>query len=245
MMETSLAVLISTAAFIALTHTLVGIDHYLPFIVLGRARQWSVKKAWMWTGICGIGHVLSSVVIGALGIALGWAVGGMEAFEGVRGELAGYALMGFGLLYFVWGLWKATKGHAHTHVHADGTVHRHVHFHKMGAADDDHERQPHEDPAHVTTHQKSVWAVFIIFVLGPCEPLIPLLMVPAAQHSAASVALVAAVFGLITIGTMLVMVTLGLSGLKLIKLKRTERYLHASAGFAILVSGALINFAGI
>ena len=35
---------------------------------------------------CGIGHVLSSIVIGFIGIGLGLAVGRLEIFEGARGN---------------------------------------------------------------------------------------------------------------------------------------------------------------
>ena len=39
-----LTVLLISAASIGFFHTLFGPDHYLPFIVMGKARKWSVKK---------------------------------------------------------------------------------------------------------------------------------------------------------------------------------------------------------
>ena len=36
--------LLSTAAALALFHTLAGVDHSIPFIVLGRARGWSLRR---------------------------------------------------------------------------------------------------------------------------------------------------------------------------------------------------------
>jgi nickel/cobalt exporter len=63
-----------TAASIGFFHTLFGPDHYLPFIMMSRAKKWSLTKtAWI-TVLCGIGHVGSSVVLGAIGIILGIAV---------------------------------------------------------------------------------------------------------------------------------------------------------------------------
>ena len=60
-----------TSLSIGLLHTLVGPDHYLPFIVMGRARKWSLgRTAWI-TTLCGIGHVGSSVLLGMIGIAAG------------------------------------------------------------------------------------------------------------------------------------------------------------------------------
>ena len=61
-METSLEVLLFSAASIGFVHTLIGIDHSLPFVVLGRARGWSLRKVWSITFLCGFGHVLSSVL---------------------------------------------------------------------------------------------------------------------------------------------------------------------------------------
>ncbi|RPJ77999.1 MAG: hypothetical protein EHM13_15225, partial [Acidobacteria bacterium] len=92
----SLGVLVSTAAFIGLVHTLAGPDHYVPFIAMAKARGWSMARTMAITFVAGLGHVGSSVVLGALGIFLGWAVGGLEWFEGLRGDLAGWLLLGFG-----------------------------------------------------------------------------------------------------------------------------------------------------
>ena len=244
-MEHSLSWLLASALIIGLTHTALGPDHYLPFIVLGRAEGWPLRKTLRWTAICGLGHVLSSVVVGALGIGLGWALGAMESFEGVRGELAGLALMTFGLLYLAWGLWRGRRGHVHPHVHQDGTMHAHRHGHASEAPGPQHQHAPHDQPDHVAAHRRTVWAMFVVFVLGPCEPLIPLLMVPATGHSLAGVALVTLVFGLATVGTMLTVVTLGYYGARLVNFRGMERWAHAMAGAAILVSGLLISVFGL
>ncbi len=47
-----------------------------------------VKKKTIWvTILCGIGHVLSSVVLGIIGIDAGIALDKLELIEGTRGEL--------------------------------------------------------------------------------------------------------------------------------------------------------------
>ena len=43
-MPQEMVVLVSTAAFLGFFHTLLGPDHYLPFIVMGKARQWSMAR---------------------------------------------------------------------------------------------------------------------------------------------------------------------------------------------------------
>jgi ABC-type nickel/cobalt efflux system permease component RcnA len=148
-MESSLSVLVVTALGLAVFHTAVGPDHYLPFIVLGRSEGWSLRKTMLWTALCGLGHVLSSIVIGGIGIAVGWSVVGMTGVEGSRGEIASYALMGFGALYMVWGIWRARSGHVHRHVHEDGSVHVHGHGHGH-----EHEHEPGggDEDEHVHVH---------------------------------------------------------------------------------------------
>ena len=43
-MESDLGILALTAATIGFVHTITGPDHYLPFIVIGRARRWSLAR---------------------------------------------------------------------------------------------------------------------------------------------------------------------------------------------------------
>ena len=125
------SVLYGTAVSIALVHTLFGPDHYLPFIAMSRAGGWSLAKTVVVTVLCGIGHVLSSVLIGVVGIVFGVAVLQVESVESFRSELAGFMMIGFGLIYGVWGARHAlrNKPHTHWHVHTDGTVHEHEHVH--------------------------------------------------------------------------------------------------------------------
>ena len=68
-MTDSIIVLCGTAASIGFLHTLLGPDHYLPFVAMSRAGGWSLKKTTVVTVLCGMGHVLSSVVLGFIGIA--------------------------------------------------------------------------------------------------------------------------------------------------------------------------------
>ena len=54
-MTEAIPILAGTAALIGLGHTLAGPDHYLPFIVMGKARQWSLGKTMWITFLCGLG----------------------------------------------------------------------------------------------------------------------------------------------------------------------------------------------
>jgi len=239
-MSTNLSILTWTAASIAFVHTIVGPDHYLPFIVMARARKWSILKTTWVTILSGFGHVISSILLGAVGIGVGVGLNRLEFLESVRGDLAAWLFVLFGFGYMLWGIWRITgkRQHKHTHRHTDGTLHEHEHTH-----DHDH---PH--PAgHDHKHKNNItpWILFTIFFLGPCEPLIPLLMYPAAQSSAWGIAQVSIVFGLVTILTMLALVLLATFGLNMVKLGKLEKYTHIIAGATILISGIGILFLGL
>jgi nickel/cobalt transporter (NicO) family protein len=218
-------VLIGTAATVALMHTLAGPDHYLPLVILGRTENWSLKKVMGWTALCGAGHVLSSVLVGTVGIAMGWNVSRLTWFEGIRGNIAVWALVVFGFSYMLWGIVRGVRGHGHSH----GLLHAHG------------DRAPahsHGPAGH--SHSRTWWALFLIFILGPCEPLIPMLLIPAAEHSIFAIVAVAATFSIITIGAMMVCVGAAYMGFELVEFSLVRRYMHAFSGFAIGASGLLI-----
>ena len=237
-MDNHITILIWTAATVGLVHTLLGPDHYLPFVAMAKAGNWSRSKTLMVTTLCGLGHVGSSVVLGALGAGLGWTLGGMEAFETARGEWAAWALIVFGLVYGSWGLRQGLRNrpHAHRHIHADGPGHHHEHTHTGNHT------HVHEEPE---KRSLTPWVLFTVFVLGPCEPLIPILMVPAAAHSVWGLIAVVAVFSAITLATMLLVTVALLRGIQFVALRSLERWAHALAGFTIFASGSAVKWLGL
>jgi len=236
-MNKELVILSATAASMGFFHTVFGPDHYLPFIVMGKARKWPLVKTITITFLCGIGHILSSVLLGLIGIVFGVAVMKLEALEAFRGNLAAWALIGFGFAYFVWGIRQAIKNkpHRHIHLHEDGDKHAHDHAHTS-----EHAHIHEEGKANITP-----WILFTIFVLGPCEPLIPILMYPAAKSSVTGIFFVTVIFGAVTIATMLAAVVITSFGVNFIPLGRLERYSHALAGATICLSGTAIQFLGL
>ena len=236
-MEESTLLLAGTAVTIGFVHTLVGPDHYLPFIVMGEARRWSIRKTMLITFLCGLGHVLSSVVVGFIGIAAGISLSKLEFLEGFRGNIAAWLLIAFGLVWMLISLRKLyrSRKHVHTHAHADGTAHAHEHDHFSG-----HSHVHLADRKNLTP-----WILFLIFVLGPCEPLIPILMYPAAQNNFGGVVIVSLLFSATTILTMMAVVLAFRLGLSRINLRPLERWVNVIAGATIAVSGLAIQFLGL
>lgn len=115
MEPTSATVLILSTATIAFVHALAP-DHWIPFVSIGQAQNWSKTKLVVVTLVSGVGHVGSSLAIGALGLFFGYQLTALEAFETQRAEVAGLLLIGFGLAYALWGIRHARE---HRHVPVD------------------------------------------------------------------------------------------------------------------------------
>lgn len=214
-MSAGTIVLLGTAASVGFLYTVIRPEHYLPFVVLGRARGWSTGRTVLVTLACGAGHMISSVVFGFIGIGLGLAVSRLESVQSARAEIASWVLIGFGAVYMAWGIYHAISGRPDGHRH--GTK-------RKGT---------------------TPWALFLIFLLGPCEPLIPLLMVAAATGGTVDISAVAGVFSVVAVGTMVAAVLVLRGGLMRFPLGRVERYAHAIAGLMIFVSGGVMKLLGL
>jgi len=205
---------------------------------MARSRKWSLVKTIFITTLCGAGHVLSSIILGIIGIALGISINKLGAIESFRGGIAAWLIIAFGVGYFVWGLFRARRNRPHVHWHAHEDMSSQIHKHTHS-----------KDHLHVhkgeSAKNLTPWILFTIFVFGPCEPLIPLLMYPAAKSSIFGLVLVTIVFSVVTIMTMLGIVIFLSLGANLLPIGRLERYTHALAGATICICGIAIKFLGL
>jgi nickel/cobalt exporter len=238
----SVVLLAWTALALGFIHTVLGPDHYVPFVAMATSEGWSRTRTMVITAICGLGHVVGSVLIAAVLIVLGTALDGWEqsplaSFHELRGDVAAWALMGVGAAYGLWGLRRAlrARAHSHSHAHGDGHEHEHSHAHEGG---------------HLHLHGRTVarltpWVLFTIFVFGPCESLIPLSLASWGLAGLGAFVLIGVAFSVSTVATILVLVLLLQSGMKLLPLKSMERWTHALAGVSLVACGAAIRFLGL
>ncbi len=237
MFSTELSILIPTAITIAFLHTILGPDHYVPFIAMARARKWSMLRTIWITFFAGLGHVIGSVVLGIIGIVFGLAIKKLQIVESFQGDLAAWMLIIFGLVYFAWGMKRAirNKPHTHKHIHEDGITHSHEHNHQ----------EKHLHP-HDLKKKKDItpWVLFAIFIFGPCEALIPIFMFTAINNTIYNLIFVTIAFGLVTIITMLGVVISASFGISFIPITKFEKYSHAITGIIISFLGAGIMFLG-
>jgi hypothetical protein len=177
--------------------------------------------------ICGLGHIASSVLLGLLGAALGWSMASITWLENIRGGIAGWLMLLFGLCYGCWGLYRAYQNNPHKHFDLETGGDIYVYEHKHG-----------ESVTPPNRHKLTPWVMFIIFILGPCEPLIPLLYFPAAKDNWAGMLLLILVYSFVTLFSMVTLVLLGRRGISLFKSETMERHVHSLGGLTIFICGA-------
>ena len=205
--------LLSTLS-IAFVHALAP-DHWMPFVALGKAQKWSKTKLGVAAFIGGIFHVGSTILLGSIGILLGFSLSRVTTAESQRDQGALWLLIGFGIAYTLWGLKKA---HEHEHKEVDEEITR--------------------------SRKITLWTLFVIFVLGPCEPLIPLMFL-ATKYGWDAIFLVCLTFSLVTVFMMMAQSLLGYIGLQLIKHDVAERYSHVLAGLVIVLTGIFVMVFGV
>ena len=202
-------VLIASTLSIAFLHSLAP-DHWMPFAVIGKAKKWSNLKLLLVTFISGIGHVGSSIVIGSIGILLGFSLSSLKTAESHRGQIGIWLLIGFGVAYTIWGIKKARE---YKHEHMDAKT--------------------------INSKTVTLWTLFAVFVLGPCEPLIPLMFL-ATNYGWYGIFMTSLVFSVVTIFMMLTQSLLAYFGIQLIKHEIADKYSHAFAGLVIVLTGGFI-----
>ena len=224
-MSPDMIALAISAASLSFLHTASGPDHYLPFVVLSRSKKWTMSKTIFWTTLCGIGHILSSLLIGGIGLFLGWQLAKISWFQNVRGDFSGWCLLVFGLLYLGYGIFRAVKIRPHRHFDVYDTE-VYVYEHQ------------HDQPV-LSKHRIRVtpWILFALFVMGPSEPLLPLLFYSGSNQSWLEISLLVGVFSLTTVLTMIAMVLIGLYGYSFFRTEKIERYVHAIGGAVISICG--------
>ncbi|MDP2728180.1 MAG: hypothetical protein Q8P59_11640, partial [Dehalococcoidia bacterium] len=102
-------ILMGLAFTVAVVHSLSP-DHWLPFVLLGRAKNWKIMHTLGIAGAAGTAHVGSSIIIGLIGVGLGEVL--IEEFASTIDIVSGSALILFGV-GFAYLSWRAKGHHRH------------------------------------------------------------------------------------------------------------------------------------
>jgi nickel/cobalt transporter (NicO) family protein len=226
-------VLPSAAAAAGAMHTLIP-DHWLPFVLIARARGWDpLRVAWL-SGLSALIHTGLSIGLGLSALALG--LGAAERMGQTLARIGPGLLIAFGLLYAGWA-WR--KG---GHFHPGGRW-----LHRRGLAACAGEEGP-GNPEHLHYHadQELIrgglsWSgvgLALIIGLNPCVLIFPLI-VAAAPHGSGAVALVVLAYSVPTVSLMVGLSTLGARLGWAVGLPGAVRHAEAASGLLIALVGLL------
>ena len=232
-LKTSL--LFGTALSTALFHTLIP-DHWLPFVLIGRARSWSARKTMAVSGTSALIHATLSVGLGilAVGIGLAWA----RLLGDSLARASAVLLIVFGLGYAAWAWRKgghfhpggrlAHEGHDEASC-ADGTggVHDgHLHYHADG------------DMIHGADRRSGYYLAFIVGI-NPCILILPI-MFSSVERGATAVALVTLAYTVTTVALMVGLSVVGVVATRRIPVPGIARHMELVSGLLIALTGVLL-----
>jgi ABC-type nickel/cobalt efflux system permease component RcnA len=221
---------IATAAF----HTLIP-DHWLPFVLIGRARRWSLRTTAAVSGGSALLHTCLSVVLGLIAIRIGREA--TAAAGATLERVSGALLVVFGLAYAGWA-WK--KG---GHFHPGGAM---LHREEEGPDCDGHEGDAHSGHLHYHADRQLIegaggrGALYLALIVGlnPCVLVLPIILA-AAQRGAKVIALVATAYSATTIALMVGLSMAGVAGARRFEPPGAARYMEALSGLLIAAVGVV------
>jgi hypothetical protein len=227
----------ATGFTVAFFHAAIP-THWLPFVLVSRARHWSRTKTLAVAALAGLGHV---ALTSLLGLAIAWFGFRFDArHERLFPVIAGGILLAIALFYF----WRQWRGGV-VHHHVLGAAH-HPSEQCGHAADRSHWDEELQDSPLVSARSSDAAAIsglLVMLTLSPCEGFLPVYLsgVQFGWHGFFVLSLILAVG---TLAGMMLFTGLTLVGLAKVEVKHLERYeagllggIFALLGVVVLVFG--------
>jgi hypothetical protein len=228
--------LVVAVAAVGVLHTVVP-DHWVPIVLFARQQGWSKAETARAALQAGVGHVLTTLIIGLAVWVAGFAFA--TRFGQIVDFVASLALIGFGGWIGIssWLELRRGSGHHHHHPgHHDHRNHEAEHDHEH-----DHDHSHEEEPVangHAAARKSgasSRMALLLILGSSPMVEGIPAFFA-AGKYGPTVIFVMAVVFALSTIVTYVVLCVYSAAGLQRLRLGPLERYGEVlSGGFIALV----------
>lgn len=208
--------------------------HWLPFVLVARARSWTRMKTLSVTALAGMGHVALTSLLG-LGIA--WF--GFQLEEKVESFpwVAGGLLLVFAGYYF----WRQLTGRGICHHHPPGS-----HHHASEHCADDHGHSHWQEEmkgSPIVSTRSGEWTaiagLFVMLTLSPCEAFLGIYL-SGVQFGWRGFFVLSAILAVATLAGMALFTWLALVGFEKFRLKSFERYEAGLLGAVFAVLGVLI-----
>ncbi len=227
-MSATTPALLAAAAGVGFGHAILP-DHWVPLAVLGRTRGYPLARVARLSGMAGVAHVLVSLVLGAVIVAVGLQF--RSAVQSAQDTIIGCVLILTGLAFVTFEL----TGRGHHHEHGDS----HEHTHERDA------------PASVSgagepgvtreSRFRGLAGVMVPFGVAASPDLTILPVFLAATTAGAMTAISSLIiFAAVTISTIVSLTLLACAGGYHVRGKWLERWGNVFTALALIVIGALV-----
>jgi nickel/cobalt exporter len=206
--------LLAASAGVGFGHAILP-DHWVPLAVLGRTRRYPLARVARLSGLAGVAHVLVSILLGAVIIAVGLQF--RSAVQSAQDTIIGCVLILTGLGFVV--LELSGRGHHHDHEHG------HEHGHDSG----EEGRLP------------GLAAVMVPFgaAASPDLTILPVFLASATGGVGTAIGSLV-IFAAVTIGTIVGLTVAACFGGYQIQGRWLERWGNAFTALTLVVIGALV-----
>jgi nickel/cobalt transporter (NicO) family protein len=222
--------LLAASAGVGFGHAILP-DHWVPLAVLGRARRYPLSKVARLSGLAGIAHVLLSIILGGVIIAIGLQF--RSTVQSAQDTIIGCLLIATGLGFTV--LELSRRGHSHDPA-GDGHTHEHGR-HRHEPHGDDH----HHEHAHERRGIRGLAAVMVPFgaAASPDLTILPVFLAAATAGVATAIGSLV-IFAAVTIGTIVGLTLAATTGGYQIRGQWLDRWGNAVTAVVLVVIGALV-----
>jgi hypothetical protein len=224
--------LLAAAAGVGFGHAILP-DHWVPLAVVGRTRRYSLGRVARLSGMAGVAHVLVSIVLGGVIVAVGLQF--RSTVQSAQDTIIGCVLMLTGLGFAALELIGRGHHHDHDHDHAHPRHHDHPHLHLPSPSESDEQVAAGEGRFH------GLAAVMIPFGAA-ASPDLTILPVFLAATTAGAVTAIGslAIFAAVTIGTIVTLTLAACFGGYQIQGEWLERWGNAFTALVLIAIGALV-----
>lgn len=234
MNSTVLTTIAATGFTVAFFHAAIP-THWLPFVLVSRARGWKRSKTLLVSAVAGMGHV---ALTSLLGLAIAWFGFQLDERLGeIFSWITGGVLLAIGSFYS----WRQLSGHGVLHHHAPGGHHQasakcgHGHEHSHW----DEELKDTRLVSDKTGDWAAISGLFMMLTLSPCEGFLPVYL-SGVQFGWRGFVVLSLILAVATLAGMMLFTWLTLVGFERFKLKSFERYEAGLLGVIFIVLGLLM-----
>jgi hypothetical protein len=236
MNTTVLATLAFTGFSVAFFHAALP-THWLPFVLVARARGWRERKTMSVAVLASLGHV---AITSLLGLVIAWL--GLELDEHL-GELFRWIVGGVLLVVGGYFAVQQLRGAGLRHHHLPGGHHHPSEEcgHEAGTSHLEHELRESPLVEKRTGDWAAISGLLVMLTLSPCEAFLPVYL-SGVQFGWTGFFVLSAILAAGTLGGMTIFTWLTLRGLARFDLKKVERYEAGMLAAVFLLLGVMMLF---